>query len=101
MRKERAHFVKAAIADGASVTRTTCFLSEAQDYNLDVLALNSGKSKGNLIREGIAMVLKHYGLPEDSRVEFRIVAPGDAIEYKNGKNRSEQHSQNGSESSGD
>src|SRR5215472_7207476 len=72
MRKERARSVKAAIADGETLTRTTCFLSEAQDYNLDVLALHSGKSKGNLIREGIVMVLKQYGFPEHDRVIIQL-----------------------------
>jgi hypothetical protein len=99
MRKERAHSVRASMAEGESLTRTTCFLSEAQDYNLDVLALNCGKSKGTLIREGIAMVLRHYGLPEDSRVEFRIVADQNGSVNRNARNGGERQQQDSSEPS--
>jgi hypothetical protein len=72
MRKERAISVKQEVGTGEALTRTTCFLSQTQDYNLDVLALHSGKSKGNLIREGIAMVLKQNGFPDNDRVQIHL-----------------------------
>jgi hypothetical protein len=86
MRKERAKTVKQDLETQDTITRTTCFLSEAQDYNLDVLALHSGKSKGYLIREGIAMVLKQYGFPENDRVEIQIAVQSLNSDQQNGLN---------------
>jgi hypothetical protein len=74
MRKERSTAVGAEVGVAETLTRTTCFLSEAQDYNLDVLALHTGRAKGNLIREGIALVLRQHGFPENDRVQIQIGA---------------------------
>jgi hypothetical protein len=48
------------------------FLTDVQDHNLDLLALQVGKPKGELIREGISQVLEKYHYRSDRKASFNV-----------------------------
>lgn len=53
-------------------TRTTIFLNDVLDHNLDLLALQTGKHKGELIREGIRQVLQQHHYRPDQKASFHV-----------------------------
>jgi len=52
---------------GEELTRTTIFLTENLSRNLDLLAIQEGKSKGELIREVMSRYLREHGFHPDRR----------------------------------
>jgi len=60
MRKEKSSAVAAGSNDfhslepGAKIARTTVFLTETLNENLDALALVSGRPKGEIVREALS-----------------------------------------------
>lgn len=52
--------------------RTTIFMTETLSHNLDLLALETGKTRAELVRDGIAYILEKHGYPADQKVTFTI-----------------------------
>ena len=52
---------------GDKLVRTTLFLGDNLSRNLDLLAIQGGKSKGELIREVMADYLRSKGFKPDRR----------------------------------
>ena len=77
-KKEKADSFRSAEAP-AKVLRTTIFLTDVLDHNLDLLALETGKPKGELIRDGIARVLRDYQYSPDQKAVFSVQKNGQLI----------------------
>jgi predicted DNA-binding protein len=74
-RKERAASLESA--DGrARVLRTTIFLTDVLDHNLDLLALETGRPKGDLIRDGISKILVEYNYRPNQKAVFTVEKDG-------------------------
>jgi predicted DNA-binding protein len=54
------------------VARTTIFLTDVLDHNLDLLCLESGRPKGDLIREGIERVLVEHGYDPKVKATLKV-----------------------------
>ena len=52
--------------------RFTVILTEIQIYNLGILILETGKSKADLIKEEVDLVLKKHDYPIDKKVKFIV-----------------------------
>jgi predicted DNA-binding protein len=75
MRKER---TASAGSSDHYAKRTTIFLTSVMDHNLDLLALETGKPKGELIREGISKVLTEHEYRVDQKATFTVQKCGSA-----------------------
>jgi hypothetical protein len=74
-RKERAASFGSA-ETRAKVLRTTIFLTDVLDHNLDLLALETGKPKGELIRDGISRILEDHQYRPDRKAVFSVQKNG-------------------------
>ena len=52
--------------------RTTILLPQSLNSNLEVLALQKGRLKGELIREALADYLRHQGLAPERMPSIRV-----------------------------
>jgi hypothetical protein len=60
-------------SDGTkNLTRTTIFLTETLNENLDALALKTGEPKGALVRQAVSDFLKTHGLQPDKRPKVTV-----------------------------
>ena len=74
MTKERA--VTSAATGQPKLQRTTIFLTDVLDHNLDLLALETGRHKGELIRDGISRILVEHNYRPDQKASFSVHKTG-------------------------
>jgi hypothetical protein len=55
-----------------NLMRTTIFLTETLNENLDALALKTGEPKGLLVRKAVSDFLKTHGLQPDKRPKVTV-----------------------------
>ncbi len=74
-RKERAASLDSS-GGPARVLRTTIFLTDVLDHNLDLLALETGRPKGDLIRDGVSRILRDHQYQTDQKAVFKVQKNG-------------------------
>jgi hypothetical protein len=75
MRKEKSGTVSEQENDSSEttkVTRTTVFLTDVLNYNLDLLALKTNLPKGEHVRRAIAEYLERQGLNPHKKPKVTI-----------------------------
>lgn len=55
-----------------NVTRTTIFLTEALNDNLDALALTTGEPKGVIVRKAVSEYLKKQGMQPHKKPKVSV-----------------------------
>jgi hypothetical protein len=54
------------------ITRTTVFLTDALDLNLEALALTTGMSKGEHVRRAVTQYLEGVGLEPNKKPKIMV-----------------------------
>lgn len=75
MRKEKAIGVATSngTLNGATkITRTTIFLTDVLNENLDALALTTGEPKGEIVRKALTEYIRNKGLEPDKKPKIRV-----------------------------
>ena len=52
--------------------RSTVIFTDIQAHNLELLGLEINKGRGELVREGVDLILKQHGYPTDKKVTFTV-----------------------------
>ena len=74
MRKEKAGSVatNGEFNGVPRITRTTVFLTDVLNENLDALALTTGEAKGEIVRKALSEYMEKKGMQPDKRPKIKV-----------------------------